>query len=85
MTCMRCSENFSAICSLTTKICSLTSILWNWLVEQGEFTDDENLNRLFFISMLRPEAFSDAILLGANVARQFGLSLAHSVSWLSIR
>jgi hypothetical protein len=41
---------------------------WNRLVEQGEFTDDESLNRLFFISMLRPEAFSDAILLGANVA-----------------
>ena len=41
---------------------------WNRLVEQGEFTDDENLNRLFFISMLRPEAFSDAILLGANVS-----------------
>ena len=41
---------------------------WNRLVEQGEFSDDENLNRLFFISMLRPEAFSDAILLGANVA-----------------
>ena len=40
---------------------------WNRLVEQGEFTDDESLNRLFFISMLRPEAFSDAILLGANV------------------
>jgi hypothetical protein len=41
---------------------------WNRLVEQGEFSDDENANRLFFISMLRPEAFSDAILLGANVA-----------------
>ena len=41
---------------------------WNRLVEQGEFADDESLNRLFFISMLRPEAFSDAILLGANVA-----------------
>ena len=40
---------------------------WNWLVEQGGFSDDESLNRLFFISMLRPEAFSDAILLGANV------------------
>jgi hypothetical protein len=41
---------------------------WNRLVEQGGFSDDENANRLFFISMLRPEAFSDAILLGANVA-----------------
>jgi hypothetical protein len=41
---------------------------WNRLVEQGEFTDDESLNRLFFISMPRPEAFSDAILLGANVS-----------------
>jgi hypothetical protein len=41
---------------------------WNRLVEQGEFSDDESLNRLFFISMLRPEAFSDAILLGANVS-----------------
>ena len=40
---------------------------WNRLVEHGGFSDDENANRLFFISMLRPEAFSDAILLGANV------------------
>ena len=40
---------------------------WNRLVEKKNFSDDENLNRLFFISMLRPEAFHNAILLGANI------------------
>jgi len=40
---------------------------WNRLVESKTFSDDENLNRLFFISMLRPGAFHNAILLGANI------------------
>jgi hypothetical protein len=40
---------------------------WNRLVEKGDFTDDDATNRLFFISMLRPEPFNDVILLGANI------------------
>ena len=40
---------------------------WNRLVENKDFSTDEEFNRLFFISMLNPEPFRDSILLGANV------------------
>ncbi len=40
---------------------------WNRLAENGGFSDDESANRLFFISMLRPDPFRNAILLGANL------------------
>jgi hypothetical protein len=41
---------------------------WDRLVERGEFSDQNGSNRIFFLSMLRPRAFKDAILLGANIA-----------------
>ena len=50
---------------------------WNRLVENKDFSTDEEFNRLFFISMLNPEPFRDSILLGANVED----SLVHD--WLT--
>ena len=40
---------------------------WNRLVEKGNFTDDDATNRLFFISMLRPEPFKDVIFSGRTL------------------
>lgn len=50
---------------------------WNRLVENKDFSTDEESNRLFFISMLNPKPFRDSILLGANVED----SLVHD--WLT--
>ena len=50
---------------------------WNRLVENKDFSTDEESNRLFFISMLNPKPFRNSILLGANVED----SLVHD--WLT--
>ena len=57
---------------------------WNRLAERGEFSDDDNSNRLSFISMLKLQPVPRCDPFGSQRARQSGLSLAHTVSRVSV-
>ena len=50
---------------------------WTRITEHQVVSKDEEQNRIFFLTLLRPNLFQDAILLGANI----GKSMVHD--WLS--
>ena len=59
------------------KVVYVASESWTRITEHKVISKDEEQNRIFFLTLLRPNLFQDAILLGANIDK----SMVHD--WLS--